>query len=123
LIFEAISFLSQIELSQLFAAGWFPRVRMFSIPTGLVGHVDRDGDRDRPGGARSGLASAIYLSRYASPRVRGVVKPILEILAGIPASSSGSSPSRGSARTLSRLILSGSQGLQLSCGGPGRRDS
>jgi phosphate transport system permease protein len=31
-----------------------------------------------------GLFSAIYLSEYASPRVRGFAKPILEILAGIP---------------------------------------
>ncbi|MEO1795250.1 MAG: phosphate ABC transporter permease subunit PstC, partial [Pseudomonadota bacterium] len=31
-----------------------------------------------------GLMSAIYLSDYASPRVRGFVKPLLEILAGIP---------------------------------------
>ena len=31
-----------------------------------------------------GLASAIYLSEYAHERVRGIVKPILEILAGIP---------------------------------------
>ncbi|WP_044640870.1 phosphate ABC transporter permease subunit PstC [Risungbinella massiliensis] len=31
-----------------------------------------------------GLASAIYLSEYASDRVRKVVKPILEVLAGIP---------------------------------------
>lgn len=31
-----------------------------------------------------GLASAIYLSEYASSRVRDVVKPILEVLAGIP---------------------------------------
>lgn len=31
-----------------------------------------------------GLASAIYLSEYASPRVRRIVKPILEVLAGIP---------------------------------------
>ncbi|MGH7445634.1 MAG: phosphate ABC transporter permease subunit PstC [Longimicrobiales bacterium] len=31
-----------------------------------------------------GLASAIYLSEYAHARVRGIVKPILEILAGIP---------------------------------------
>lgn len=31
-----------------------------------------------------GLASAIYLSEYASPKARGVLKPILEILAGIP---------------------------------------
>ncbi len=31
-----------------------------------------------------GLASAIYLSEYAAPRTRRVIKPILEILAGIP---------------------------------------
>jgi phosphate transport system permease protein len=31
-----------------------------------------------------GLGCAIYLSEYASPRVRSTVKPILEILAGIP---------------------------------------
>ena len=31
-----------------------------------------------------GLLSAIYLSEYAKPGVRKVVKPILEILAGIP---------------------------------------
>ena len=31
-----------------------------------------------------GLISAIYLSEYASPRVRATVKPALEILAGIP---------------------------------------
>ena len=32
----------------------------------------------------AGLASAIYLSEYASDRVRGIVKPVLELLAGIP---------------------------------------
>lgn len=31
-----------------------------------------------------GLAAAIYLSEYASPRVRGFLKPTLELLAGIP---------------------------------------
>jgi len=31
-----------------------------------------------------GLAAAIYLSEYASPKARGFLKPILEILAGIP---------------------------------------
>jgi phosphate transport system permease protein len=31
-----------------------------------------------------GLFSAIYMAEYASPRVRGVAKPILEILAGVP---------------------------------------
>ena len=31
-----------------------------------------------------GLACAIYLSEYASPKMRSYVKPILELLAGIP---------------------------------------
>lgn len=31
-----------------------------------------------------GLSAAIYLSEYATPSVRGVLKPILEVLAGIP---------------------------------------
>jgi phosphate transport system permease protein len=32
----------------------------------------------------TGLLSAIYLSEYADPRVRRVIKPVLEILAGVP---------------------------------------
>ena len=31
-----------------------------------------------------GLMTAIFLSEYAGPRLRGVLKPVLEILAGIP---------------------------------------
>jgi phosphate transport system permease protein len=31
-----------------------------------------------------GVASAVYLSEYASDRTRNIIKPILEILAGIP---------------------------------------
>lgn len=31
-----------------------------------------------------GLAVAVYLSEYASEKVRGIIKPVLEILAGIP---------------------------------------
>ena len=31
-----------------------------------------------------GLCVAIYLSEYASPRARGILKPVLEVLAGIP---------------------------------------
>ncbi|OJU93941.1 MAG: phosphate ABC transporter permease subunit PstC [Solirubrobacterales bacterium 67-14] len=31
-----------------------------------------------------GLAIAIYLSEYASPRARKIIKPVIEVLAGIP---------------------------------------
>ncbi len=31
-----------------------------------------------------GLAAAIYLSEYAHPRTRSILKPILEVLAGVP---------------------------------------
>jgi len=34
--------------------------------------------------APAGLASAIFLSEYASMNVRSVVKPVIETLAGIP---------------------------------------
>src|SRR6476619_14234 len=83
LVFEAVSFLSQIQLSQLFAPGWFPRRGMFSIPTVLAGTLIITGVAIAIA-APIGLASAIYLSEYARRRVRSTVKPILEILAGIP---------------------------------------
>jgi phosphate transport system permease protein len=31
-----------------------------------------------------GLSSAIYLSEYAAPGTRGILKPVLEVLAGVP---------------------------------------
>ena len=34
--------------------------------------------------SRSGLLCAIYLAEYAPPRVRKIVKPVLEVLAGVP---------------------------------------
>jgi phosphate transport system permease protein len=83
LVFEAISFLSQIQLSQLVAAGWFPRRGLFSVATVIVGTLIITLVAILLA-APIGLASAIYLSEYSSTRVRGIVKPILEILAGIP---------------------------------------
>jgi phosphate transport system permease protein len=83
LIFEAISFLTQIDLNQLFAPGWFPRRGMYSIPTVLAGTLIVTVIAITIA-APIGLASAIYLSEYASSRTRKTIKPILEILAGIP---------------------------------------
>jgi phosphate transport system permease protein len=80
---QAVEFLLKIDLSQLVAPGWFPRRGMFDILTLVLGTlmVTLIGMLIA---APIGLLSAIYLSEYASPRVRGTVKPILEVLAGIP---------------------------------------
>ncbi len=83
LIFEAASVLARIPLDQLFALGWFPRRGMFDLATVIVGSIMVTGIAMAVA-APIGLGSAIYLSEYASPRARRIIKPILEILAGIP---------------------------------------
>ncbi len=83
LIFEAVQFVTSIEPSKLLADGWFPRRGQFSIPTVFVGSLLVTVIAIAVA-APIGLASAIYLAEYASARVRKSVKPILEILAGIP---------------------------------------
>jgi phosphate transport system permease protein len=83
LVFEALEFLSKIDLSDLLAIGWFPRRGMFDIATVFLGSVVITVIAILIAGP-IGLLVAILLSEYASPRVRGVVKPILEVLASIP---------------------------------------
>jgi phosphate transport system permease protein len=83
LAYEAFLFLSSIDLSQLVAPGWFPRRGMFDLLTLFLGTAMVAGIAMLLA-APIGLATAIYLSEYASPRVRRTVKPVLEILAGVP---------------------------------------
>jgi len=43
------------------------------------------GDRGCHGDCRAGVPTdAIYLAEYASPRVYGIVKPLIDVAAGIP---------------------------------------
>jgi phosphate transport system permease protein len=83
LIGNAISFLRQIELGWLFAGGWFPRRNQFSIPTLFVGSVIVAGIAMLIA-VPLGLGSAVYLSEYARPRARRLLKPSIELLAGLP---------------------------------------
>jgi phosphate transport system permease protein len=83
LAYEAALFLASIDLSQLVAPGWFPRRGQFDLATLILGTVIVAGIAMFLA-APIGLAAAIYLSEYASPRTRRTVKPILEILAGVP---------------------------------------
>ena len=83
LAYEAFVFITSIDLSQLVAPGWFPRRGQYDLltlflGTGIVALISM------LLAGPIGLAAAIYLSEYASPRTRRTVKPILEIMAGVP---------------------------------------
>ena len=83
LIGNAVSFLRQIQLSWLFADGWFPRRNEFSIPTLFIGSAVVAGIA-MVIAVPLGLGSALYLSEYARPRARRMLKPVIELLAGLP---------------------------------------
>ena len=80
---EAWTFISQVDLPLLVERGWFPRRDLYSIQTIVAGTLTVAGIGMLVA-APLGLGAAIYLSEYASTRVRRTIKPILEILAGIP---------------------------------------
>jgi phosphate transport system permease protein len=63
--------------------GWFPRRGMYDISTLLVGSLIVTAIAMVVAWPL-GVGAAVYLSEYARPRVRRVLKPILEVLAGIP---------------------------------------
>lgn len=88
LVFDALDFLQGIAdtddgLGSLFTIGWFPRRGMFDIGTLVVGTLIVTGIAMLVA-VPLGIGAAVYLSEYARPRVRRIVKPILEILAGVP---------------------------------------
>lgn len=83
LVGQAANFVLNVDLGLLFERGWFPRRDMFGIPTIVTGTFIVAGI-GMVVATPLGLGAAIYLSEYASPRVRRTIKPILEILAGIP---------------------------------------
>jgi phosphate transport system permease protein len=83
LVFRAVEYLTIIDLGQLVADGWFPRRGQFDILTLLIGSAMVAGIAMLIA-TPVGLGTAIYLSEYASPRSRRWIKPILEILAGVP---------------------------------------
>ncbi len=63
--------------------GWYPRNDRFDLPTIVLGTLIVSGISVLVA-APLGLGAAIYLSEYASRRTRKVLKPILEVLAGVP---------------------------------------
>ena len=80
---ESFTFISQVDPSALWTDGWFPRRGLYDIKTLFVGSVLVTAIGMLVA-APLGLGAAVYLSEYAKPRVRRLLKPALEILAGIP---------------------------------------
>ncbi len=83
---EAWVFMSEVDWSTVFgpqAEGWFPRRGQYGIMTLIVGSLIVT-IIAMVIATPIGLATAIYLSEYASPKVRRVLKPAIEVLAGIP---------------------------------------
>jgi phosphate transport system permease protein len=81
---ETWTFVTEVEWATVLTSdGWFPRRGEYNILTLLVGSAIVT-TVAMVIAAPVGLGSAIYLSEYARPSVRKVLKPTLEILAGIP---------------------------------------
>jgi phosphate transport system permease protein len=93
-LFEAIRFFQEVPVTEfLFGLNWSPQT---AIRADQVGSSGSFGAVPLFAGTMLitiiamvvavpvGLMTAIYLAEYSSSRVRGIAKPLLEILAGIP---------------------------------------
>ena len=81
---EAWVFMREIDWALTWGqVGWFPRRGIYDMPTLLIASFWVTGIAMVVAGP-IGLGAAVYLSEYASPRARRILKPILEVLAGIP---------------------------------------
>lgn len=86
LIGETVGFLREVSIVEfLFGTEWTPlfaRQRFGVLPL-VAGTVLVSGIAMAVA-LPAGVLSAIYLSEYAHPRVRRIIKPLLEVLAGVP---------------------------------------
>ena len=94
LLFEAMRFFSKVSVLEfLFGLHWSPQTALRADQvgsTGAFGAVPIFAGTllitmiSMLVAVPIGLMSAIYMAEYATPKVRGMVKPLLEILAGVP---------------------------------------
>jgi phosphate transport system permease protein len=85
LVGKSAEFLGNIDLADLWTDPhrWAPRVGKYDLATLFMGSLLVTAVA-MVVATPLGLGSAIYLAEYARPRVRRILKPILEVLAGIP---------------------------------------
>jgi phosphate transport system permease protein len=78
-----VAFLSEVELGALWSGTWRPRQGEFDLVSLFLGSFVVTMIA-MVVATPLGLGAAMYLSEYARPRTRRILKPILETLAGIP---------------------------------------
>lgn len=83
LIGRALAFALSVEPGALWSDGWFPRRGLFDLRA-ILGGTLMIGAIAMAVAVPLGLGAAIYLSEYAGRRARKILKPSLEVLAGIP---------------------------------------
>ncbi|WP_230130586.1 phosphate ABC transporter permease subunit PstC [Bacillus sp. CECT 9360] len=87
LIFETVIFFKEISIVEFFTADkWYPfseTAASYGITPLIMGTLKVTGIAALVA-VPIGLATAIYLSEYATERARRIIKPVLEVLAGIP---------------------------------------
>lgn len=86
LIFETVTFFKEISIVEFFTKNeWYPfaAVPSYGIMPLVIGTL-KITIIAAIVAVPIGLATAIFLSEYASEKTRRIIKPILEILAGIP---------------------------------------
>lgn len=85
LVFDALEFFRRVGPFEFYTGTvWSPDIRqLYGVLPLVTGTLIIAGGASLIG-IPLGLSAAIFLREYAPPRVRSVVKPILEILAGVP---------------------------------------
>lgn len=83
LLDKAVVFLTKVPLGELWTRGWFPRNNQFDLATLVIATL-LIVIVAMAVAIPLGLAAAIYLAEYADRRLRRVLKPIIETLAGVP---------------------------------------
>lgn len=81
---KSLDFITNVDLATLWTTDqWAPRIGSYDLATLFMGSLLVTAIAMLIA-TPLGLGTAIYLAEYANPRVRRVVKPIIEVLAGIP---------------------------------------
>ncbi len=118
LLKDAIGFIASVDISDFGDDVWSPRLGRFGLLSPVLGTLWVTVVATLVAGP-IGLGAAIYLAEYASPRVRRIVKPVIEVLASIPSVVVGYFAIRFIAPELIERLFSGAPGKNLLVAGIG----